>query len=367
MEAGACADAQRSATLAELIRVEMDRSGGALPFARFMELALYAPDLGYYENATVGRKGDFYTSVSVGPLFGELLALQGVAWLEEVEQPVWVEAGAHDGRFAADFLGWMRTKAPSLYGRMRYRIVEPSARRRAWQQQSLREHWEIVEWSDSVEPFSGVLFGNELLDAFPVERFGWERATGTWFRWGVQAVGSGFAWCRLPAGLIAGTPLDGLPDALLEVLPDGYTVECSPAAEQWWRNAATALRRGWMVTLDYGYEAAERFRPERTRGTLRGFRAHRHADDVLADPGCVDLTAHVDFGRVAAMGEAAGLTTELLETQRRFLTGIMAQTLKAGAVVDFGEWTPSRVRQFQTLTHPQHLGHSFRVLVQARR
>lgn len=366
MEAGACADAQRSATLAELIRVEMDRAGGAVPFARFMELALYAPGLGYYENAAVGRKGDFYTSVSVGPLFGELMALQGVSWLEEVERPVWVEAGAHDGRFAADFLGWMRTKAPSLYARMRYRIVEPSARRRGWQQQTLQEHQELVEWSDSVEPFSGVLFGNELLDAFPVERFGWERATATWFRWGVQAVGSGFAWCRLPAGPIEGTPLDGIPAALLEVLPDGYTVECSPAAEQWWRNAATALWKGRMVTCDYGYEAAERFRPERTRGTLRGFRAHRFADDVLADPGCVDLTAHVDFGRVAEMGEAAGLTTELLETQRRFLTGIMAQTLKAGAVVDFGEWTPSRVRQFQTLTHPQHLGHSFRVLVQAR-
>jgi SAM-dependent MidA family methyltransferase len=366
MEAEASADAQRSAMLAGLIRVEMDRAGGAVPFARFMELALYAPDLGYYENATVGRKGDFYTSVSVGPLFGELMALQGVSWLEEVERPVWVEAGAHDGRFAADFLGWMRTKAPSLHARMRYRIVEPSVRRRAWQQQTLKEHGEIVEWSDSVEPFSGVLFGNELLDAFPVERFGWERTTGTWFRWGVQAVGSGFAWCRLPVGPIEGTPVDGLPAELLEVLPDGYTVECSPLAEQWWRNAATALQRGRMVTLDYGYEAAERFRPERTRGTLRGFRAHRFVDDVLADPGCVDLTAHVDFGRIAEIGERAGLATELLETQRRFLTGIMAQTLKAGAGVDFGEWTPSRVRQFQTLTHPQHLGHSFRVLVQKR-
>jgi SAM-dependent MidA family methyltransferase len=366
MDAAARADALRSAMLAELIRAEMDRAGGAMPFARFMELALYAQDLGYYENATVGRKGDFYTSVSVGPLFGELMALQAVAWLEEIEQPVWVEAGAHDGRFAADFLGWMRTKAPSLYGRMRYRIVEPSARRRGWQRQTLQEHGEILEWSDSVEPFSGALFGNELLDAFPVERFGWERATGNWFRWGVQADGSGFVWCRLPAAPIGGTPLDGLPAALLEVLPDGYTVECSPLAEHWWGNAATALQRGRLVTLDYGYEAAERFRPERTRGTLRGFRSHRFADDVLADPGCVDLTAHVDFGRIAEVGAGAGLTTELMETQRRFLTGIMAQTLRAGASVDFGEWTPSRVRQFQTLTHPQHLGHSFRVLVQAR-
>lgn len=366
MEGEASGDAQRSALLAGLIRAEMDRAGGSVPFARFMELALYAPGLGYYEHATVGRKGDFYTSVSVGPLFGELMALQGVLWLEEVEEPVWVEAGAHDGRFAADFLGWMRAHAPALYGRMRYRIVEPSVRRRGWQQQTLKEHGEIVEWVDAVAPFSGVLFGNELLDAFPVERFGWERATGTWFRWGVQAVDAGFGWCRLPAGPIEQTPLAGLPAALLEVLPDGYTVECSPMAEQWWGNAAAALRRGRLVTLDYGYEAAERFRPERTRGTLRGFRAHRFVDNVLADPGCVDLTAHVDFGRIAEVGERAGLTSELLETQRRFLTGIMAQTLEPGSGADFGEWTPSRVRQFQTLTHPQHLGHSFRVLVQRR-
>jgi SAM-dependent MidA family methyltransferase len=87
-------------------------------------------------------------------------------------------------------------------------------------------------------------------------------------------------------------------------------------------------------------------------------------DDVLADPGRVDLTAHVDFGRIAVAGESAGLKTECLETQRRFLTWIMAETLKPG--VDFGEWTQSRVRQFQTLTHPQHLGHSFRVIVQGR-
>ena len=358
---------ERRQALAGRIRGEMLAAGGAIPFSRFMEMALYEPGLGYYEHATVGRKGDFFTSVSVGPLFGELMAFQAGAWFEGLTEPVWVEAGAHDGRFAADFLRWMKGHRPEVYGRMRYRIVEPSARRRGWQREMLAEFKERVDWVDDLEALGaveGVIFGNELLDAFPLERFGWERSGGQWFRWGVAALESAFGWRRLPAGDLTSTPLEGLPGELLAVLPDGYTVECSPAAEGWWARAASVLKRGRMVTFDYGYEESDRFRPERTRGTLRGYREHRLVDDVLGEPGLIDLTAHVDFGRIAAVGEGAGLKTECLETQRRFLTWIMAETLKPAT--DFGEWSQSRVRQFQTLTHPQHLGHSFRVIVQGR-
>ena len=362
----------RLAELADRIRLAMAQDGGALPFSRFMELSLYEPELGYYEHARVGRAGDFYTSVSVGPLFGELMALQGALWFDGLEaagadigRPLhWVEAGAHEGRFAADFLGWLRRHRPDRYERIRYTIVEPSRRRREWQRATLEKFGDRVEWREALPVFEGVFFGNELLDAFPIERFGWERASGSWFRWGVHPRGAAFEWCRMPAGPLGGTPLDGLPAELLGVLPDGFTVECSPAAEAWWRSAASRLRRGWMVTFDYGYEDSDRFRPERERGTLRGYREHRHVDDVLEQPGSIDLTAHVDFGRIAAVGEEAGLVTEGLESQRRFLTGLMAATLKPGAT--FGEWTAGRVRQFQTLTHPQHLGHSFRVLVQKR-
>lgn len=362
----------RLAALAERLRCVMAQAGGALPFSRFMEMALYEPELGYYEHARVGRTGDFYTSVSVGPLFGELMALQGAIWFDQLdsipsEDPAvlnWVEAGAHEGRFAGDFLGWLRNHRPDQYDRIRYTIIEPSRKRREWQRKRLEEFAERVEWTDALPECEGVFFGNELLDAFPIERFGWQRASRSWFRWGVQPCDAGFEWCRMSAGNLAQTPLDGLPGELLEVLPDGYTVECSPAAEAWWAEAASRLQRGWMVTFDYGYEDPDRFRPERERGTLRGYRDHRYVDDVLAEPGSIDLTAHVDFGRIAASGEQVGVRTECLVTQRRFLTGLMATTLKDGS--GFGEWTPSRVRQFQTLTHPQHLGHSFRVLVQGR-
>lgn len=356
-----------SAVILERIRCEIVAAGGAIPFPRFMEIALYTPGDGYYEGARVGRSGDFYTSVSVGGLFGEMLAFDAAPRLERMAAPTWVEAGAHDGRLAADVLGWMQANRPGLHGRMKYRIVEPSARRREWQRATLAAHAGVVDWVedlDALGAFTGEFVANELLDAFPIERLGWDSAARRWYRWGVCLKEGGFGWCRMEEAAGFDSPVAGLPEALLEVLPEGYTVEWSPGAEAWWERLAGLLAEGRLVTADYGYPADDRFRPERTRGTLRGYRQHRLVDDVLADPGSVDLTAHVDFGRIAEAGERAGLATLGLETQRRHLTWILGRTLEGGS--GFGEWTASRVRQFQTLTHPQHLGHSFRVLVQAR-
>jgi SAM-dependent MidA family methyltransferase len=151
---------------------------------------------------------------------------------------------------------------------------------------------------------------------------------------------------------------------LLDVLPDGFTVEISPAAEQWWREAASVLESGRLVTLDYGLTADEFFAPERRAGTVRAYCHHRSGGDVLAHPGEQDITAHVNFTAIQAAGESSGLRTEAFLTQAQFLTGIAARIWKGGA--SFGEWTPERTRQFQTLTHPEHLGQSFRVLVQSR-
>jgi SAM-dependent MidA family methyltransferase len=143
------------------------------------------------------------------------------------------------------------------------------------------------------------------------------------------------------------------------VLPDGYTIEMSPAAENWWREAAGVLTRGKLLAIDYGFTTDEMFSPSRLRGTLRAYHRHRVTDDILANPGEQDLTAHVNFSACQKAGEAAGLTTESFTTQAKFLTQILAQ---AGGT--FGEWNSSRTRQFQTLTHPEHFGRAFRVLVQ---
>ena len=361
--------------IAKILREEIAHCG-PVSFARFMEQALYCPKIGYYERdaAVVGPAGDFYTSVSTGPLFGHLLALQFTEWLEQLPaRPVQlVEAGAHDGQLAADILAWIGNHRPALAADLRYWILEPSPRRRAWQEARLDNFAGQVGWFDHPAALgeagvNGVIFSNELLDAFPVRRLGWDAAAQSWFEWGVGVRGEDFVWERLfPSRIIDEMTAAGLaaPPALLAVLPDGFTVEVSPSAAAWWRQAALALRTGKLLTLDYGLAAGEFFAPHRGQGTLRAYREHHACGDVLADPGDQDLTVHVNLTHLQRVGETAGLRTDELVSQTQFLTRIAETTWRKESA--FGEWTPLRMRQFQTLTHPEHLGRSFRVLVQSR-
>jgi SAM-dependent MidA family methyltransferase len=358
-----------------VLREEIQKSG-AISFARFMELALYCPETGYYEKNqdNVGQRGDFITSVSTGSLFGELLAFQFAEWLAawpiaNCQLPI-IEAGAHDGKLAADILNWLEKFRPELFAQIEYWILEPSASRQQWQREKLKQ-FSNVRWFTGFDDLKlktqnlklhGVLFGNELLDAFPVRRFGWDAPGKKWFEWGVALAGKKFIWTKIsPADLPFA--ICHLPSALLSVLPDGYVVEDSPAAENWWRAAAGIFAHGKWLTLDYGFSADEQFSPARINGTLRAYFRHHVSDDLLAQPGEQDLTAHVNFSAIQAAGEAAGLTSETVCTQPQFLTRILQQ---AAADKAFADWNAARARQFQTLTHPEHLGRAFRVLVQSR-
>jgi len=355
--------------LAEIIKAELGEAG-VVPFPRFMELALYCPDYGFYEREsdTVGRRGDFYTSVSVGSLFGELLAFQFAEWLEKIagEKVQIVEAGAHDGQLAADLLRWLQRRRPALTERLEYVLIEPSARRRAWQQKTLAEFGGRVRWIETglapaTASFAGIVFANELLDALPLHRVGWDAKARQWFEWGVAWESERFIWRRMAA---ANCPWPALPAELLAVLPDGFTTELCPAAEQWWGAAARSLSSGRLLTLDYGLRNEDFFAPQRHHGTLRAYREHKFCDDLLAHPGTQDLTAHVNFSRIQAAGESAGLTTEGLVTQAEFIVGI-ANRFWAEANAP-GDWTVAKNRELQTLMHPEHLGRAFRVLVQKR-
>lgn len=209
-------------------------------------------------------------------------------------------------------------------------------------------------------PSYRIIFANELLDAMPVHRLGWDAKERTWFEWGITAEDGRFAWARMPAA----TCRLPEPSPLESVLPDGFVREVCPSAADWWREAARVLGCGRLVTFDYGLLAEELLVPERLNGTLRAYSRHRLSSDVLSDPGDQDITAHVDFSAIQQAGESAGLQTETFATQSQFLTQIAAKIL--GGEVRFGEWTPERTRQFQTLTHPEHLGRAFRVMVQSR-
>jgi SAM-dependent MidA family methyltransferase len=373
--------------LPEIIRAEMARSG-PMPFARFMELALYHPEHGYYErDQPVGVRGDFVTSVSIGPLFGEALAAQFAAWLREIEssrpKPArlqLIEAGAHDGTLASDVLTALGRDFPDLSARVEYVIVEPSPRRAARQQEKLAAFAPLVRWLESLPAaapnpqsairnpqFSGILFSNELLDAFPVHRIGWDAHRRAWFEWGVEWRGDKFDWTRLPLAtdspLLTPHPELSSPE-LQRVLPDQYTLDLCPAAAQWWRDAAQSLARGWLVAFDYGFTDEAWLRPERPHGTLRAIRRHHANPDVLDDPGGQDLTAHVNFSEFIRAGEASGLQTVVLQPQAAFLT----RALGTGGIsrASAREWSPAELRQFHSLTNPEHLGAALKVLVQRR-
>jgi SAM-dependent MidA family methyltransferase len=380
--------------LFEIISAEI-RKRGAISFEEFMRLALYCPVYGFYEKEKdrIGRNGDFYTSVSVGKLFGDLLAFQFAEWLLECQSgtlPVQiVEAGAHTGDLARDILTWFRDHRPELFQSLQYWIIEPSSTRQKSQSATLAEFGQKVIWLSRIthhaSRITGIIFANELLDALPVRRFGWDAKRKSWFEWGVTLECGNLVWTNLEcshrreeadaAPVCQNLPphvsgyLDGAlgrfesNENLLAVLPDGFTFEACPKAQLWWRDAARALERGKLITIDYGMTIEDLISPERKDGTLRGYYRHHATHNLLANPGDQDLTAQVNFSALIGAGEANGLKTEVFETQARFLTKILLRAQKSEGSE---QWNAARLRQFQTLTHPEHLGHGFRVLVQSR-
>jgi SAM-dependent MidA family methyltransferase len=234
------------------------------------------------------------------------------------------------------------------------------------------------------------VFSNEFLDALPVRRFGWDAEKRNWFEWGVTGAPGHFVWGRIEcdcdvlkelwsrlrqacmkrsaqpdqdSAASAGLATVDSGEEFMAALPDGFTIELCPGAEQWWQDAAEALEWGTLVAIDYGLSSQERLSPERRNGTLRAYRAHRLVGNLLTNAGQQDLTAHVDFTAIRSAGEAVGLKTELFESQGQFLVRAFGRLCEQGSPPD---WEQSRRRQFQTLTHPEHLGRPFRVLVQSR-
>jgi SAM-dependent MidA family methyltransferase len=338
---------------------------GPIRFDRFMELALYHPEHGFYAAPRViGRAGDFITSVSVGPLFGRMLAQQAGQMAELLDEPeFWIiEQGAHDGRLATDILR-AAAGAPGFLARLRYLIIEPSEKLRAEQKIALKEWGHRVEWIPNREAWTGakpagLYLSNELVDAFPVRLI--ERAADGWMERGVGL--------EKEAGLVWRTmTMDAELRAAVESLPlpavTGYRTEINLAGRRWMRGVAEFLRRGYVLTIDYGFPASAYYAPFRLDGTLTRYRGHRRSDDVLRDPGEQDITAHVDFTSLVRAGEPAGLEPLALVDQGRFLIGILQGSVAARGddSVAVGD-APA----LKMLTHPEHFGGRFQVLVQAK-
>ena len=357
--------------LEDIIRGEIDATG-AISFARFMELALYHPNHGYYERylKQTGREGDFYTSVSVGTLYGEMLGVEfarrlGELWPGNVSL---IEAGAHDGQLACDILGYLSEYQKDVFRRVEYVIIEPSLNRAQRQVETLLKFQGKVRWVrdwEEVGEFRGICFSNELFDAMPVHVFRWETAAKKWQEWGITNRNGTFQWRALEKeNPNARRLLARLPQTLLDVLPNQFTVEISPEGVSWWLRAAHALTEGSLFTVDYGLLQEDFFQPHRSRGTLRAYSKHRPIGNLLEAVGEQDITAHVNFSLLIAAGESAGLKTDEFVHQGLFVKGVLERI--EAEPQHFPLWTAMRYRQLRSLLHPEHLGRAFKVLIQSR-
>ncbi|MEI6675078.1 MAG: SAM-dependent methyltransferase [Verrucomicrobiota bacterium] len=354
-------------TLTCLLR-ERIAAEGSLDFAAFMATALYHPELGYYARPTrqVGRHGDFFTSVSVGPLFGELLARRFRRWWQAAGCPEnWrlIECGAHDGTLAADILAALGRLDPAALAALEYAIPEPLPRLQAAQRETLHPFAACVRFLTSPaelasHPVPGIAFGNELLDALPFEVVEWQADGWHSCKVGCGPVG-GFCWethdpLADPALAAALAPLGG-------GFPIGYRSEVRAGYGAFFEPLLAGLSSGMLLWLDYGFARPDYYHPARHHGTLRTFSGHRAAANPLLDPGAIDITAHVDFTAVAEAASALGCRPLRFCNQGSWLTEVGRGWLLGME----GQPDASLLRQFQTLTHPAHLGGYFHVLEMA--
>lgn len=329
---------------------------GPIRFDWFMEQALYHPAFGYYSSGQcqIGRHGDYFTNVSVGPLFGRLLAVQFAEIWENLGRPrdfTIVEQGAHEGEFAGDILEEAREREAGFFSALRYCVIEPFPILEARQKERLRSFTKRVTWLKSLsdlEPFTGVHFSNELLDSMPVRLISRESGED-WKERLVAEAGQGFAFVTRPI-------TDGRLRQHLEKLPRPgdalYETEVNLVALDWIEEVARKLTRGFVLAVDYGYPRDEFYAAERTTGTLQCRAEHRAVRSPLEGIGQADITAHVDWTSVAERGEEAGLSLAGFTDQHHFVTGLLTRRAPR----------ESERRALQTLLHPELLGARFQYL-----
>jgi SAM-dependent MidA family methyltransferase len=318
------------------IRTEIENHGPQ-SFAWFMQQALYHPEHGYYSSGrcAIGRKGDYFTNVSVGPLFGQLLTLQfSEIWerLGKMNDFCIVEQGAHDGQFARDVLEFVQERFPEFFDALGYRIIEPFPILEERQRRMLEAFGGKVEWRESLEPFTGVHFSNELLDAMPVRLIsdGTEKLVG----------------------------LDG--DKFVFVARPVQKTTFNQAALDSIDQTAATLQRGYVIAIDYGFldEKLERRVEVRAR--------HRNLDLPFEQIGEADITMSVHWKSIVERAQANGLRLAGFTDQHHFLTGIISKFESGDRSQSILAESRKAKRELQTLLHPEMLGRAFQVLALAK-
>jgi len=336
--------------LIRLIRAEIEKRG-PVSFAWFMQQALYHPEHGYYSSGrcAIGRTGDYFTNVSVGPLFGQLLSAQFVEiWerLGKIDNFMIVEQGAHDGQFARDVLECVRKRVPEFFAALRYRIVEPFPILQERQSRALELFRDKVEWGDSLQSFVGIHFSNELLDAMPVRLIsgGMEKL--------VDLEGDKFVLVERPVS-----------QAATGCQPTEQKGPFNQPALEWIDSVAASLERGYVIAIDYGRSGDE------FQGDFQVRAQHGNLDSPFEQIGHADITMQVDWSSIVERAQVNGLRVAGFTDQHHFLTGIISELDTSGSretPADDWRWflpgSPKTTRELQTLLHPEMLGRAFQVL-----
>ncbi len=349
---------QLSEQLAELIGDEIVRAGGCIDFGRYMELALYAPGLGYYSagSTKLGSSGDFVTAPELSAALAKAFATTLAAELEAVGAAEVLELGAGSGALAEQLIDALRILGYDVH----YRILEPSADLRARQQQRLERFVPRVTWLDALPqvPFAGAIVANEVLDALPVSRF--VKSSGVVRALGVATGSEGFQWRESAAPAALADAVAQLERSLGAPLPDGYRSEVCLVLPAWLATLARALERGCLLLADYGLVRSEYYHEQRDDGTLMCHYRHRAHANPFVYPGLQDITAWVDFSACSDAARAVGLTVAGFTTQAQYLLGALTM---APASLALDLTSPREQSALKTLILPGEMGERFKVLL----
>jgi SAM-dependent MidA family methyltransferase len=355
--------------LVAFIREHLQRHGPS-PFPWFMEQALYHPDYGYYTSTRtrIGRQGDYYTNVSVGRLYGQLLASQLIEMWRVLGSPsrfTIVEEGAEDGLLASDILSAIVEESIEAAASIRYVILEPIPRKQL-QQRSLFAPalLGMVSWLDglsNLEPITGAFISNELVDAMPVHIVVYR--DHEWSELLVDFRGEKFFF--VPAKIETPELLRAL-YAVPVPVSSPYRTEVNLAAVRWIQTVSTRLERGFVLVVDYGFPRDQYYKPERTEGTLSCYSQHRRSYNPLERPGEIDITAHVDFTSLAEAAAKVSFKVAGYTDQHHFMVGAAESRLLAFEKAETGQPTLDRTAflgPYRTLMHPGTMGMAFKFLL----
>jgi SAM-dependent MidA family methyltransferase len=366
----------REAILTELgkwIR-EQIKERGQVPFAVFMEWALYHKTLGYYtsDRRKFGKAGDFYTSPGINPVFAEVLADELAKKAERLGGEAFslIEFGAGEGMLARDLLNRWQDAHPALYERAVYRIVEISPALREVQKEKTASHAGKVVWMTREEvhaagPYQGAVLTNEFVDAFPVHRI--VKTEDGLKELYVRFDDEREAFVQMP-GELSDERIGEYVAAYANNMVRGQVTEVGLAGISWYAEAMSLLTKGWLFTIDYGFEADMLHHPSRKDGTLRGFYRHALIEDPFANIGEQDLTADVNFTALREVGEQGGFVTEFFGSQSRYLlqAGILNRLKDVTGADLFRDPDMKRNRAIKQLILPGGIGDHFKVLLQSR-